>query len=119
MISNLIGPRKWIFLAKELEVYPHEKFNSEINKLNAMYKKPPRRVWTCLTEWRLGAGSNANVMDLLIALRNIKIHWLAGMSLNKTISDERGYLNRLDMGIFTAIIVINHPRYADILLEKT
>ena len=78
MISNLVGPTKWIFLAKELQVYPEAEFDSEINKLNAKYKKAPERVWTCLTTWRLGTGKHARVTDVLEALHSVRIHWLAG-----------------------------------------
>lgn len=78
MIANLIGPTKWIFLAKELKVYPEDEFDREINDLNTKFKKAPERVWTCLTAWRLGTGKHARVSDLLDALRSVRIYWLAG-----------------------------------------
>lgn len=78
MISNLIGPQKWILLAKALKVYPEEQFDQEIKTLEKRYRKTPDRIWACLTHWRLGAGKSAQVTQIITALKDIQIFWLAG-----------------------------------------
>lgn len=88
MISHLIGNKKWVFLAKELEVYPEKEFDCRICSLNKKYKRAPDRIWACLTHWRIGRDRETHVIDLLTALDNIKVHWLAGMVL---VTNIRGF----------------------------
>ena len=80
MISHLIGPKKWVMLAKELNIYPGY-LDEKVAQLQADHKSVPKIIGITLTDWRLNVGKEASVEDLITALKNIKVYWLAGIAI--------------------------------------
>lgn len=80
MISHLIGPKKWISLAAELKIYLKD-FDIKIAELQRERQNVADIIAICLTEWRMQTGKSADVRDVITALDNIKLHWVAGKQL--------------------------------------
>ncbi|XP_067936902.1 uncharacterized protein [Watersipora subatra] len=105
MVAHLIGPTKWIQLAKEMQIYADKDFDEEIGKLKKRYRNTPDRIWTCLMDWKLTLGRNAKIEYLICSLHAIDIHWLAG-SIHRHL-DAAGYALNKSMLEFNLAPSIN------------
>jgi len=77
MVAHLIGPKKWINLAKELNIYSEEEFENRIMTLQDKYSQTPHQVFACLTHWRLVHGKSATISKLTEVLDSVNLQWLA------------------------------------------
>ncbi|KAF6041587.1 hypothetical protein EB796_000100 [Bugula neritina] len=87
MVANLIGPTKWIPLARHMQIYPDEQFEDNLAKLNSKHRHIPERIWNCLMHWKLSVGKSAKVTQLIDSLHAIELHWLAVSISNHLIAE--------------------------------